>query len=305
MQTITYNLLTPNYCSPEHFVQADPKALQPKYRFKLICQKLLQYMTSKSVLLLQEVSADWCCQLQVFFRNKGYIFITAQYDRKWSDYMGVGIAFPQEATLKSMQRVVIGSKIRMQAPEETWPQWAYYSIRHKFGYPDERPRDTQAIIQKAKQRLNVALAIKLEQDGVECWYCTYHFPCAFKIPLIMNLHGEACLKWLQKLEKEAPVVFGSDMNSQPDSPVYSLFDQHFNSAYKEKYGTEPESTNKVFTRWNNGFTGTLDYIWCSKMLTVVDMLEIPTLKKELPNLTEPSDHVLLAATLAVDKKNSD
>ena len=300
MQTVSYNLLTPKYAHKDHYIQAPEKALDPKYRFNLICQFLLKHVKEDAVLLLQEVSVGWACKLQVFFRTHGYIFITAHYDKKWSDYMGVAIAFPQEAKLKEMKREVISSRIKAGAPIESLPEWIYYSIRNKIGYQDERPSDIQTIVNKAKLRANATLAVKLEKDGKEFWFATYHFPCAFKTPLLMNLHGEACKDWLVQLEKDAPVIFGSDMNSQPNSEVYSIFSNYFKSSYKEKFGKEPESTNKVYTSWNYGFSGTLDYIWCSNKLKVDTMEEIPTLEEELPNLKEPSDHVPLIATFELE-----
>ena len=99
----------------------------------------------------------------------------------------------------------------------------------------------------------------------------------------MNLHGEACKDWLVQLEKDAPVIFGSDMNSQPNSEVYSIFANYFKSSYKEKFGKEPESTNKVYTV-EYGFSGTRLHLVFNK-LKVDTMEEIPTLR-ELPNLKE-------------------
>ena len=137
------------------------------------------------MILLQEVSVGWANKLHVFFRKHGYIFITAHYDRKYSDYMGVAIAFPQEAKMVDMKRVVMGSQIRDDFPEETWFQWIFYNTREKLGYQDERPKEIRSIAERAKLRFNVAG--KLEKM-VNNFGLLLIISRSFKTPLLMNLH---------------------------------------------------------------------------------------------------------------------
>ena len=77
------------------------------------------------------------------------------------------------------------------------------------------------------------------------------------------------------------------------------------SAYKAVHGREPEFTN--FAQSKNApeaFKGCLDYIFVSDGPKVVNCPPVPAAPfvLPLPSKTEPSDHLLLEATLEFEKK---
>jgi len=74
------------------------------------------------------------------------------------------------------------------------------------------------------------------------------------------------------------------------------------SAYKVANGREPDFTNFNQTVGKPTFCDTLDYIFHSSEWTVDSVLELShrdNVAGPLPNRSEPSDHLLLAATLSL------
>ena len=69
-------------------------------------------------------------------------------------------------------------------------------------------------------------------------------------------------------------------------------------------GEEPEFTNYAWTPWGGTqFCETLDYIWLSPEWHVDDVVDLPS-RSELtvesfPSQDEPSDHMLIGATLSL------
>ncbi len=104
--------------------------------------------------------------------------------------------------------------------------------------------------------------------------------------------------------------------------VFPLKSPPLRSAYKEasaaadrdgdeKGGSEPSYTNfarRLFKGVQNDFCDTIDYIFISKDWSVLSVRELPDKDETLstvdsyPTLEEPSDHLLLAATLTLARK---
>lgn len=78
------------------------------------------------------------------------------------------------------------------------------------------------------------------------------------------------------------------------------------SVYKQKLGQEPEFTNFAKVKDEPVFIETLDYIFCSKdQWKVNQVLKLPLKTEALlngkpfPSISEPSDHIMLAADLSL------
>ena len=175
-------------------------------------------------------------------------------------------------------------------------------------------------------------------DATPFWLGNYHMPCAFRTPAVMNIHADLVGCRIQKLSKEKevdgegtrniPFVLAGDFNILPESPHYSLLrtgaldkkdvtypdEKHsmnwmpqfkgMRSAYAEMNGEEPEFTNNAHNGAMNAesFIGTLDYIFLSDEWKVKGVEETPKkegLKGVYPDEEEPSDHVLIAASLDI------
>ena len=77
------------------------------------------------------------------------------------------------------------------------------------------------------------------------------------------------------------------------------------SAYAVQNGKEPDFTNYAHSRDSEPFIDTLDFIFLSEQWKVASVMELPhrdDSKGPFPNLdaNEPSDHVMIAATVSWD-----
>lgn len=98
----------------------------------------------------------------------------------------------------------------------------------------------------------------------------------------------------------------------PKMPDYDLWRPHvsrnLHSAYKLFTGTEPTFTNYAHPKDKDVFINTLDYIFITPGLEVVDVEHLPQkddLDGPMPSGDQPSDHVLIAATIRMAKPSTE
>jgi mRNA deadenylase 3'-5' endonuclease subunit Ccr4 len=153
---------------------------------------------------------------------------------------------------------------------------------------------------------------------------TYHMPCAYLNPQVMLIHAALAAQHLQEFAQGQEHIFAGDFNFEPRSLPYELYTKNsiepntiehiknddwspklkvlLQSAYAI-HSEEPEVTNYASTEGKPCFCGTLDYIFMSPGFKCISTEELPTLAylkgrcDSLPNATEPSDHLLIGATL--------
>jgi endonuclease/exonuclease/phosphatase family metal-dependent hydrolase len=126
--------------------------------------------------------------------------------------------------------------------------------------------------------------------------------------------------WLGALPADIPQVIVGDFNATPETTEIGFLARKFNSAYAKYHGHEPEYTcptplmlaskrirreiglrafgflvDRKFQPWQ----GTLDYIFISQQLQVLDCQLILTKPSEYNKLIYPSDHFGLVADLQV------
>uniref|UniRef100_A0A7S3QC25 Endonuclease/exonuclease/phosphatase domain-containing protein n=1 Tax=Chaetoceros debilis TaxID=122233 RepID=A0A7S3QC25_9STRA len=181
----------------------------------------------------------------------------------------------------------------------------------------------------SKYRHNQFIGCKLQsRDCVDSpfWIGNYHMPCAFRTPSVMNIHADLVGNRIQHLAGDAPYILAGDFNAQPGQNPYEFLrtgvvDESDETYPPEKYGMkwessmksmrsayfemnkeEPEYTNASHNGAMNSesFIGTLDYIFLSQQWNVNNVLALPK-RKDLvgvyPNANEPSDHLMIAASL--------
>jgi mRNA deadenylase 3'-5' endonuclease subunit Ccr4 len=192
----------------------------------------------------------------------------------------------------------------------------------------------RTVWQTARGRMNQAISVQLRSNasGREFVVSTYHMPCLFAEPQVMVIHATLLCNHVKRYAKALPYILVGDFNSTPDSSVYQLitkgklnpdnpdippkeFDgdgfrpsvQPMLSAYRAvlKKG-EPDFTNFVVSRHGSKeqpfFQETIDYIFLSRGWYVTKVHQLPRKGTKgsmlpQPNPLEPSDHLLLAATL--------
>ena len=167
--------------------------------------------------------------------------------------------------------------------------------------------------------------------------CTYHMPCIFMHPPVMAVHVLLLFKSLalyckeQELEHYAVLMDG---NFQPGSLPYRALTEPFaltdeemmeislvspgilqdntlgeflwrdgNQAPRHVFPTD-SITNYTVAFTGNEFCGKIDYIWFSNAIKMQPCTELSQLQDKdaqvtgyMPNVEQPSDHYMLAATL--------
>lgn len=166
---------------------------------------------------------------------------------------------------------------------------------------------------------------------------TYHMPCLFGTPekvRVVNIHTYLLMARFRAFAGNDAAVLVGDFNFKPKDSPYLLatsggsfegarasspedvkgleerlvrgpvpFPSGLKSAYVAYHGREPHFTNFAQTEGQaEPFVETLDYIWFTDgLLEVVDCPRLPESREAVqgpfPNQAEPSDHVLLKATL--------
>jgi endonuclease/exonuclease/phosphatase family metal-dependent hydrolase len=184
----------------------------------------------------------------------------------------------------------------------------------------------------AMKRENTAVMVRLKKQGVGGSFvvATYHMPCLYYCPPTMSIHASLVVKAVQKWAGGDPYVLMGDFNFMPSGDAYSLvttgslpegsaglpaypnpndpwridLEQTVTSAYVLKNKEDPEIS--YYSRmWGKPmFEDTLDYIFLPsnsdmEVVSVVPVLTKADLKDcdSLPDQDEPSDHLLLGATL--------
>jgi endonuclease/exonuclease/phosphatase family metal-dependent hydrolase len=188
------------------------------------------------------------------------------------------------------------------------------------------PRDDWAY---ARGRFNSLVFARLRDTRTGGSFCvaTYHMPCAYWAPAVMTIHCALAAQRTAALAAGVPFVLAGDFNVKPGDPQYALLTTGslpadagasapaapawepwraevappLRSAYAEAHGAEPAFTNCAGVRDEPLFVETLDYIFVSAGVQVLDADALPASKdgatEAYPTAQEPSDHVLLAATM--------
>ncbi len=183
----------------------------------------------------------------------------------------------------------------------------------------------------ARGRFNTLVFTRLrdvQTDGQLAVAC-YHMPCAFQSPAVMTIHAALAAQKALGLAAGTPLVLAGDFNFKPSDPQYKMYvtgamdasdvaypspppgaepfravlPAPLRSAYAEANGgAEPDFSNMAQVKDEPMFVDVLDYIFVSdgvQVLTADVMPHRSAVAGPLPNADEPSDHLLVAATLRV------
>ncbi|GAB0494535.1 hypothetical protein MMPV_005829 [Pyropia vietnamensis] len=172
----------------------------------------------------------------------------------------------------------------------------------------------------------VATRLRCRANGAAVTVATYHMPCVFWSPPAMVINTALMSAAFHQLVPpgEAGIMAG-DLNIKPGDAAYRLLTTGglprgdaayphprahdpwrpdvpapLASAYVRVWGREPGWTNYAQIGEAPPFVETLDYVLVTPGVDVVDVL--PTPEREavggpLPTAAEPSDHILIGATV--------
>ena len=112
IRVCSYNVLCSHLSAPSHFRSCKPENLDPSNRLKKILDKLEAEVKLGSICCLQEISMTWSGDFHKFFLDRDYYFMPSLYGSSFSNYMGIGIAFPRSryTLLHTETRCVAESK---------------------------------------------------------------------------------------------------------------------------------------------------------------------------------------------------
>ena len=304
LHIVSYNILT-DFFSKNHV----NTAVWSSNRIHLMIQKLTSQIKKGSIICLQEVSDDLDKHFRalLFTKASGYIYERVAWGSKTPggpNIFGVAIAFPNAG-----YKLTPGKAIT--SPEPSAPT-------------------------KPNRILNISLTSVA--TGAPFCVSTYHMPIEFSkttknvidhaamVPH-MNAAATAAMNYAGKM----PYIFCGDFNIRPfiqdkssdpqtKNPAYEqLFNAPFafRSAYKVINKAEPllttisqkmvmdKTTGKLVSDSKGKptlepeFRGTLDYILISKEWNVTGVDAPTAISHPIPDLNEPSDHLMIGATLSL------
>ena len=333
-RVISYNVLSSHLADPEYFSSCNAEYLSADFRFTQLCILLDREIAEKSIICLQEVSAPWLARLHPFFTQYHYHVVSSNYGDKSSGYMGVVIAVPLESyqiinadiiRIADIKSVITGSS--KQYPQHNVWTALMDCIRFALGRKSVEEDPWKSATRQPHTMITLQVRCLLSHDN----FCvaTYHMPCEYQHPQVMVIHAALAAQHLQTTAAPLPYVLAGDFNILPESSMYRLLTEGslesscpdrpppldgdswevnvdpMRSAYAIAQGREPDFTNYAKVRNEEPFIGTLDYIFLSKEWEIIRVEPLPTVGSvngPLPNRTQPSDHILIAAQISLLRK---
>jgi len=293
---ITYNVLSPNFCSQEKYPRCSIDAVDPDKRLERILAQVKgftqrrQGTRARPVLCLQEVSLSWASKLYAMFDAQGYKWISEQYSSPSSDYMGVLVAWPSEDFVLKDSLVKRVSDLLPSQPDED-DGFLSLSVSKIFSglvtCTSTREKDFDEYTEARRANRIIYTTLFHRHAKEEFVIGNYHMPCLFGSAAkvrVVNMHAAAIVEELHRIAEGKPCILTGDFNFDPSTPPYRMITtgrlsradptcpRYFpdgvdlppmRSAYSERNGKEPEFTNNVFVE-AGPFTEVLDYIFLSE-----------------------------------------
>ncbi|PAV64834.1 hypothetical protein WR25_01058 [Diploscapter pachys] len=217
----------------------------------------------------------------------------------------------------------------------------------KLAAQEEENRDLRELLATGEETSKVfttrptvlqTVVLRVRKTGDILLCATIHLHHAPQHEHVKTLQSLVAVRQIEKVEKSLKlefadrpvhVLFGGDLNSEPDGPVYELLKTGFVGKSDQYWALDPqfqptdltiphpldhisdcfETTN--FTRYKNadgkqcGYSGCIDYVWGKgiKKLAVCPMPSMVEMQKftALPSKVSPSDHLPIICHIALDK----
>lgn len=294
IDTVTYNVLSPQLCDINLFNMCNKNDINEKTRRKITAKIITQWMKEGKIIALQELCDWWEPFFNVHFINNNYHLLSRQYSH---GKLGVGIAYPKDTYELliynvftpgvSYNRMLIdGLSMNKITKKVSTDNFSTVDINSIVTHLDEGSRlDNKCISIKLRRR---------DDPSKEFWVSTYHMPCKYDKLVIMHSHIVSIMCHLNHLCEKLPIIFMGDLNIVPKSTSYNLLlsrvvpedilklfkysenrmypfkstDGVFNitdkliefaSAWRDVNGIEPKYTNVCITK-EKKFIDTLDYV---------------------------------------------
>lgn len=130
------------------------------------------------------------------------------------------LAGMREVGSSMLARVGAAATVLWRGPPALTPPKAWYAAS------DARLSPPAAVWQSALRRENMVLMARLvpiaAPEGAEVVVATYHMPCAWQQPAVMQLHAAWVAARVHAFAGDAPYVLAGDWNMKPEDGVYAL-----------------------------------------------------------------------------------
>mmetsp|Transcript_34499 Transcript_34499/g.108147 ORF Transcript_34499/g.108147 Transcript_34499/m.108147 type:complete len:354 (-) Transcript_34499:77-1138(-) len=244
-RVVSYNILCSSLAPADRFRNCKPENLDAAVRLPRILLKMEQEVEKEAIICLQEVGKFWSKELESFFQKRGYNYIHSGYGEAYNDFMGVGIAVPNN------RFNLVQSDIRRVSSTKEWPNvqevtrsthwfhrvfsffgkllstWMGFflpflrtsrsSTRDKCPWEVSRKRKNTCIFLRLSRKVSDA-----QQPPKTFCVANYHMPCVFWDQRVMVIHSALAARHVQSLSGADPYVFAGDFNIQPQSAAYRL-----------------------------------------------------------------------------------
>ena len=179
-----------------------------------ILEKLNFEIDKQSIICLQEISTDYAGELHSHFSQNDYYFVHIGYGNKWNGYMGVGIAVPlAKFEIEEIDITRIADTKYM--PRKQAPSFLARFLEFFMGFIKAFLKLIGAGGKKEENPWSIALArynqmlcmrlkfkkVKGSTDNRSIVIGTYHLPCIFQVPAVMNIHCALAAHHISKFAK--------------------------------------------------------------------------------------------------------
>lgn len=327
----SYNVLNPAFCNHQTKAHIKKEYLDPEKRFENIVDKLKDEVDQKAIICLQEVSREWSAKFSCWFQQNDFFFIHHSYGEHQKTEMGCAIAIPRCYTLLDCTIPVISRQKYWPKPAPA-PMGLYDKLKQLlFGTLPRKDKADQNedYWDMAKNRKNTAIFVKLSCRITRIAFVvgTYHMPSLHFIPQVIIIHTALLSQSIKNFAGYLPYILAGDFNFVPNSipdrilkygvtpeslyetikmrafdPWYPVVRKKLRSVYQEIY--KKSQPTMYFFKYERLHAKSIDHIYISPEWEVLHAFnfEVEKLKMPPPNKTEPSDHVLIAATLFLPKR---
>lgn len=311
---VSYNILCSASADTKTFVSTNENDLNADLRLIKLKEKFQNWMTENAIICLQEISRTWYLNLISFFSEQNYTLVYIGYSVPDSDYMGIGIAYPNKYKLVESKAVATHQFVN----PVSYPIKSFITLLNKFQFSFiellnyvlktnwflPKLPSTDELISKNP---NVFLMLKFENNDKQFVVGNYHMPCWFdwrKIALF-TISNVLVMK-LKDFSKSSPFFLAGDFNSKPTDIAITFItkDENFLSSVIKD---ETQFTTTVFTsKKHNGkdgqeFKEQIDYIFYQPgLVNLVDgKILSESVETYIPNSNQPSDHYPIKAQFTI------
>jgi len=250
---VTWNILSESHA--KKMTAYDPNVLDTEFRWSLLSSQLSTWMQKGFIVCLQEVTRDLGFRrLKALADSLAYEVVYRSFGTDSNGFMGNAVLVPmQRFSVEKIHHVRVG---------------ALCSLPTARGFP----------------HLLTSVLLRDVESGTHFFVASYHMPCQYKKPEIMDAHCEALNKILSVAR--FPWFLAGDFNLSVEDMVKSF------QGCKMLAGTSPTTHSCIR---DTVFKGRLDHILFSHPFDLEGEIPVRSIESLMPNAEQPSDHECVAA----------